>query len=67
MIPFFIYILILKLYLEKDNMNHNQNINKIDLISWYIINLDIDILDNGIWNINDKYKENYPFLKQYYK
>ena len=61
------YILILKSYLEKDNMNHNQKINVIYLISQDIINLDIHILDNGIWNIIDKYKENYPFLKKYYK
>ena len=57
------YILILKSYLEKDNMNHNQKINVIDLINQDIINLDIDILDNGIWNIIDKHKENYLFLK----
>ncbi len=48
-------------------MELNHNINIFDLIHQDIIKLDNDNLDHGIWNIIDKYKENYPFLKQYYK
>lgn len=61
------YILIIKSYLETNKIQLNTNLNVFDLISDDIINLDIDDLDNGIWNIIDKYKENYLFLKEYYK
>ena len=61
------YILIIKSYLEQNKLKLNHNINIFDLIFQDIINLDIDNLDHSIWNIIDKYKENYPFLKQYYK
>ena len=64
---FYMYILIIKSYLETNKIQLNTNLNVFDLISDNIINLDIDDLDNGIWNIIDKYKENYPFLKEYYK
>ena len=45
----------------------NYIVDLYNMISEDILNLNETELNNGIWNIIDRYKNNYEFLKQEYQ
>ena len=62
---FCIYIFIIKS--EINSSNNEDNINLYNLISDDILNTTISWLKAGIWNILNRYKNNYDFLSISFK
>ena len=62
----------IKLYLNLDDKKKDDNIylSLFNSLTNEILNITNEELDNGVWNLLDKYKINYPFIiqgfKQYY-
>lgn len=64
---FLIYSFIIKNSLTSNKNEINSNLEILNLISDEILTLNSYNLNNGIWDIIDKYKSNYDFLKISYK
>ena len=64
---FLIYTFLVRYYLMNINTEFkNYIIDLYNMILEDILNLNESELNNGIWNIIDRYKNNYEFLKQEY-
>ena len=66
----FLYTFVMKPILDKVIFENNVNydiINFYNILSSDILKLNNKELNEGIWNILNHYKENYPFIKAGYK
>ena len=66
----FLYTFVMKPILDKVIFENNETyeiINFYNILSLDILKLNNKELNEGIWNILNHYKENYPFIKAGYK